>query len=163
MQLPLKIPALTVWQPHAFALAMGWKPVENRGSRLPLKPGDVLAIHAGKTVDKGVDFPENPARSALWDAEDEWDRTGCYPLLLRRSAVLCLVRFNGVHWSGDCSVRDEQGTSRCCTRWSGHGQFHHEVTLLHALAEPVPCSGQRGRWYLPGDVESAVRAQLEAK
>lgn len=48
------------------------------------------------------------------------------------------------------------------TPWSVFGQFHHEVTLLAALPEPVPCSGSRGKWYLPDDVDSAVRAQLEA-
>ncbi len=31
------------------------------------------------------------------------------------------------------------------------------------LAEPVPCRGALGLWRVPDDVESAVRAQLEAR
>lgn len=164
IELPGRIPALTVWQPHSFALAMGWKPVENRGTRLPLKPGEPLAIHAGKTYDHGVRLPDGPHRAELERIKDAAREGRDEPALrlLRQSAVLCLVRFTGAHWSGDCATEagDEHGNLRFCTPWSHAGQFHHEVTLLAALPEPVPCGGQRGKWYLPEDVERQVRAQL---
>lgn len=172
IELPDRIPALTVWQPWAFALAMGWKPVENRGSRLPFKPGEVLAIHAGKTYDEGVRFPGGGYRAELEEVKAATREGRDHPALrlFRQSAVLCLVRFTGVHHSGDCAKGPD--CSACaagpwgdrvtswCTPWSTATWFHHEVTLLHALADPVPCSGSRGKWYLPGDVEQQVRAQL---
>lgn len=165
LERPDRIPALTVWQPWAFAIAMGWKPVENRGSRLPLKPGEVLAIHAGKTYDDGVRFPAGEYRAELDEVKAAAREGRDHPALrlFRQSAVLCLVRFDGAHWSRECwrpALDECPDPDAFCTPWSGPGQVHNQVTLLHALADPVPCSGQRGRWYLPDDVESAVRAQL---
>jgi hypothetical protein len=164
IDLPDRIPALTVFQPWSFALAMGWKPVENRGSRLPFRPGEVAAIHAGKTWDHGVRLPEGPHRAELEriKAAAREGRDEPALRLFRPSAVLCLVRFTAVHDASQC-LTGPPGPARWCTSWSMPAQFHHEVTLLAALSEPVPCSGNRGKWYLPDDVESAVRAQLGEK
>lgn len=46
---PLK--ALTIHQPYAGLIMAGVKPVENRGWRPHLAPGDRFAVHAGRDTD----------------------------------------------------------------------------------------------------------------
>ena len=163
--------ACTVQQPHACALAAGWKPTENRGHTV--KHRGEFAIHSGLAVS---DYPlPSPAAAdvfeqlggyaGLWRAGDKHgghEYEG--PPLLALGAVIAVADLVDVH----PAVGGPGGV--CCSPWgqARHGAArrpaHHLVLAnVRALSRPVPCRGNHMvPWDLPADVETAVRAQLAA-
>src|SRR5690606_28490894 len=130
--------ALTVRQPWAWAIANGYKTVENRTWNTTHR-GQV-AIHA----------------AARWDRETTTARvfelTGAYVLKTDVSAIVAVVDVVGVCTAQDCG----------CGPWAIPGQRHWQLVNAQALPDPAPCKGRLGLWDLPADVEAAIRVQLEA-
>lgn len=147
--------ALTVRQPWAWAIAAGFKLVENRSQRTTHR-GE-LAIHAGLTwSDRGGSDPR-----ILGIAKTDADAVfrSRFPL----GAVLAVADLVDVHpdvgccrpW-GESSYEEAGGVVRTSV-W--HYVFDPDVA---ALAEPVPCKGALGLWPMTDDVAALVRAQLAA-
>jgi hypothetical protein len=135
--------ALTIKQPWAGAIAYGTKDVENRSWPMPREDaGQVIAIHAGKSVDAGA----QPPGGGGWPAGD-------WPL----GAILAVATLKGSHRASRCSIM-----TGLCSPWAQQGQWHWEVTDVRPLARTVPCRGYQKLWAVPDDAEAAVRAQLEA-
>ena len=163
-----KIVGLTILQPWASLIVAGPKRVENRTwapSESQLRPGDYIAIHAGKKVDLAQWF-------GAWGVQREGRLEGKLPLLdaldvLPRladkraqkaselaylesacpyGAIVGVARFDGI----DRALRAET--------WPWYvGPCGWRLTNVVAI-EPVPCRGAQGLWTLPGDVLVAVRA-----
>lgn len=151
----------TLWQPMAWAIAEGHKPVENRPWVLPKKfVGERFAVHAGKTYDQDwADMIANsfgleiPAKSEI-------------PL----GAVIAVATFVGCIDDAalDDLTRDDllrMGMSptkfNAVHEWYS-GPYGFLIAEVRKLAHPIPCRGFQGLWHLPSDIEKAVRAQLEA-
>ena len=136
--------ALTVRSPWAWAIARGWKPIENRGRAFPRRlVGVPLALHAGIGQDH-MTLPVAEAAEALRRALTDADP------MCARGAVLAVVRFGVSHpaQAGDA-----------CTPWHVDGfGWHWPVESVTPLTWPVPCTGQLGFWHLPGAVLAAVQA-----
>lgn len=147
--------ALTVKEPWASAITHGRKRVENR-SWSTLYRG-LLAIHAGRAIDW-------QARPTAWIAAGLAPYHGGPRKAWRSSLPLGAVI--AVADLTDCHPRYHicrpQGPETVCTVWSEWGQCHWVLENVRPLPEPVPCRGMLGLWRLPGDVEAAVREQLEA-
>lgn len=54
---------------------------------------------------------------------------------------------------GDCN--------HCCSAWTREECWHWQLRDARPLKRAVPARGKLGLWRLPGDVEAAVRTQLE--
>ncbi len=134
-QMPEIVGALTVLQPHAWAIVTGRKDVENRGWRFPFTTPATIAIHAGRKL------LADPAR---W-AGPRGDFT-----TLPRSAHLGLVVVDDQHEADDCGG--------LCSAWSAPEGWHWQLTGHRQLELPVPAYGQLRIWQ-PG---AAIRAVLEA-
>jgi len=172
--------ALTVWQPNASLLCMpDLKGVENRKKRTHYR-GE-LAIHAGLKVDEeamaglyglvmrlrnadgplsslfkpGVRVPE-PGRTtiALADIIDMWKRLPA-PTAKPFHLDLPLEAVVGVIDLVDCVT--ESGSPYFT------GPFGWVRATPRLLPTPVPCKGMQGIWFLPDEVEAAVRGQLEGR
>ncbi len=120
--------ALTVWQPHAWAIAAGHKDVENRPWPFPFEAGTTIAIHAGLKVDPngldlGIDVPPD----------------------LPSGVILCTVDVVGC-------VRDSPSP------WARRGAWHWCLANVRRLAEPVVTRGQMQLFRLPSDVVTRIRA-----
>lgn len=151
---------LTLWQPMAWAIAEGHKPVENRPWVLPKGfVGERFAVHAGKTYDKdwaemiadsfGLEVPEKsviPLGAVIAVATF----VGCIDDIalegLTRDDLLRMgmspTKFNAVH------------------EWYS-GPYGFLVDDVRKFSTPVPCRGFQGLWNLPPEIEKAVLAQLE--
>ncbi len=158
-----RIMALTVRQPYAWAIAEGFKPVENRGWRTNYR--GLLAIHAAGRFDDG--FPGFPAR----DADRKYRAlkaqallAGAFPpeaVRLGFRRVVAVARLTGIHHASECMAPEGEPPRVLCCPWAIHGEHHWELPDVWPL-DPVPCHpGMLGLWRLPEDVEKAVRAQLE--
>jgi hypothetical protein len=143
---------LSVRYPWSFAIAKGFKPVENRTRPIPAKyVGIPVALHASLTMDAVPSLPTREATRALALAESD--------AALSLGAVIAMVRFGSSHrWlEGDCRY------DRACSVWAEmeHGVHHWPVEVIAALRHPVEAKGMLGLWRLPDEVEKAVREQLE--
>ena len=152
--------ALTIRQPWAWAILHG-KPVENRTWPPPHWLTEV-AIHAGARSGWDEDGEFSPLVQAAWRkfAADPPPMNTVAPLgpgaiHIGFSAIAAVAEGLSSHHASDCCGY--------CSEWAVQGQFHWQWRTLRVLAEPVPAKGALGLWKVPDDIESAVRAQLEAR
>jgi hypothetical protein len=135
------------------------KDTENRSRRMCYR--GPLLIHAGLAEPEWGDFLVVRDTANRMGTPVTWTDE-------RRSlgAILGTVEVTGCHHALDCGGRDRlPGRSlrwHGCSPWAQAGQFHITLADPHPLAEPVPARGMLGLWTVPEDIESAVRAQLEA-
>lgn len=120
--------ALTVWQPHAWAIAAGHKDVENRPWPFPFPAGTTIAIHAGLKVDPdGLDLPIR------------------VPDDLPAGVIVCTVVVTRC-------VRDSPSP------WARRGMWHWCLGEARRLVEPVPTRGQMQLFRLSSSVIARIRA-----
>lgn len=149
---------LTLWQPMAWAVAEGWKPVENRQWPLPKNMiGQRFAVHAGMRYDE--------AWAAL--IRDRFGIAVPTKAEIALGAVVAVATFRG---DVDENSLDELGPKELFEMgmpakltaihdwFSGpHGFLLSDV---QQLVEPVPARGSQGLWSLPPAVENLVLERL---
>lgn len=144
--------ALTVRQPWSWAIAEGWKPVENRTWKTGYR-----------RLDPGAAFPVREAHRAHKALTATALLAGALPPEAARLGFHCVVAvaaLAGVHHARECR-RDGEPPVPLCSPWAFHGEYHWQLEDVRPL-HPVPCHpGRLGLWRLPDDVEKAVRVQLE--
>lgn len=135
----MTLPALTLHQPWAFAIAHAGKDVENRSWKPP--PGvNRILIHAGKA----------------WDAAGlaKLRELGC-PVtadVTRKSAIVAVADI--------AAVCDGYMFGCDCGPWQAGGQYHWRLTNVRKLARPVPCSGRQRLWHPEPAVLADVQNQV---
>lgn len=147
--------ALSVLQPWAWAIAKGYKPVENR-EWVPPKGvvGTRIAIHASKKKVSAED------RADFEDLVDEFSigyRSGlCYPdwERLPYGAVVAVATVKGY-----VNAAGAKTLPRDAYRWF-NGPYGWLLADVVELPEPVPAKGMLGLWPMPVDVETAVLHQV---
>ena len=128
--------ALTIRQPWAWAIANGFKDIENRSWRPRLDPGDVLAIHAAAAA---------PAWDDVQRVTDLVGRRARVPEEFDCGCVVATARF----------VRAVEASR---SKWFG-GPVGWVLDRVKPLRRPVGCKGQLGLWTMPAQVERAVAQQ----
>lgn len=143
--------ALTLWQPWAWAVVAGHKPIENRPWPIPRSMiGVPFALHAGKRWDeRGAD-----AIADLLDL-DELPPAARVTGAIVGTAVVSSASILGV------GVRRDTPPGILPVEWRRwfFGPYGWPITGT-AIPEPIPCRGLQGFWPLPADLEDQVRAQL---
>lgn len=157
---PLK--ALTVRQPWAFAIAEGFKTIENRTRRTHHR-GEVL-LHTSRQLDGGVSIvrysrdaarrlDQLGGRANFWDAADAVpSRMFTNPPTLALTGIIGTVRITGCHQAGDDCLP-------ACEVWGEPGTWHWELADARPLPAAVPVKGALGLWTPDEDVQQAVRDQ----
>lgn len=148
---------LTIKQPWAFAIAEGFKTVENRSRRTHHR-GTIL-IHAGSACDPSVSIARysRPAAARLdglggsgnfWDARTLLPSriVSTPPTPVALSAVIATARIAGCH----------EASSNCCAPWGQPDQWHWELADIEPLTTAVACRGALGLWRPAADVMDAV-------
>lgn len=152
---------LTVWQPWAFYVAAGLKPVENR-RWAPTSYRGPIAIQAGVNVDRDAATPDDLAaftQAGGFDALWRPGRDPAGPPLLALGAVIAVARLTGCHHNtgGDCPACDG-----LCSPWAWPGRVHWQLSSVRALAEPVPARGMPGLNDPPPGLAEEIGRQLGA-
>jgi hypothetical protein len=130
---------LTVKNPWAYALAAGWKDVENRSWWTGHRTTDLssaVAIHAGLDVDMDWEsiYPAGAPRPP-------------YTLALPRGAIIAVADLTDV-------VTDSTSP------WAQEGQWHWTFANARTLTEPIPYTGGLGLRHLDDDVAAQVELAL---
>lgn len=147
--------ALTLWQPWAWAVAAGHKPIENRPWPPPSGTvGQRIALHAGKIWDRARADSVLELSGELYFPPEA--RTG--------GAIVGFATIVGYVCDGVCAnsgrLRREL-LDADEVRWY-FGPFGWVLRDPIALERPVPCRGFQKLWELPGAVEAEVLRQLSA-
>ncbi|MEV4287390.1 hypothetical protein AB0K40_17940 [Nonomuraea bangladeshensis] len=149
--------ALTIRPPWSFAIAAGWKPIENRTWRTDHR--GPLAIHAGARWDH---------RAALRIAE----LTRAAVVKTEMSAIVAVAELVDIHHSSTCERTERLGHFHrngpyTCSPWAmggddERGMWHWQLANVRRLVAPVECGGRLRLWELPPDVEAQVLEQIGA-
>jgi hypothetical protein len=138
--------ALTVYQPHAMALAIGLRTIETRG--WPTAYRGPLLIHAAKQWDgviaedcriaesqiRGIVWSRTQTKNQLAMANTPWrDTLGC---------VLAVAVLS------DCVPIPEPCGTEFDKAWGGFGpgRYGFVLTELRTLSRPVPAVGKQKLW-----------------
>lgn len=121
--------ALTVYQPHAFALIDGTKEYETRG--FSIKYRGLLAIHAGakRMRTRGLEYPANRFHEEF----------------IVYSAILGIVE---VIDSIPVAKINPSPQELDLGNFSP-GRFGWRMRVVKQFAEPIPYKGAQGLWHLP--------------
>lgn len=145
--------ALTVQQPWAWAIARGWKPVENRSWVTHYR--GPLVIHAATRWDADVvealRFVRDQARAQGATLPATLAEDDPYTNLGRIVAVADLV---------DICTAAARGGMCDCGPWARPGQAHWKLALPRLCHVPDVC-GQRGLWVLNPATAHEVTQQVE--
>jgi len=150
--------ALTIKQPWAFAIAEGFKTVENRSRRTNYR--GTLLIHAGVTADRTVPvvrysrdaairFDELGGSGNFWDARRLAPSAFYKPQpTLALAAVIATAQLVGCHEAAD----------GCCAPWGFADQWHWELADVRPLQSAVARNGALGLWKPDADLLANVTA-----
>lgn len=139
---------ISLWQPWATAMAMGWKSNETRHWSTEYR--GLIAIHAAKRW--------------TWDERDDWEMAQRrYPDLTLPDvpplgAIVAVGNLVAIERSedliGKISAEEES--------WGnyGPGRFAWITRDIRALRNPVACRGMQSIWTIDPEIEAIVRAQL---
>ena len=140
---PLK--AVSLWQPWASAIPLGWKGVETRHWKTAHR-GEI-AIHAAKRW--------TPAQAEFASVERALGRV---PARLPFGAIVAIVSIVDVRPSEELEL-----SVSAIERLYGNyepGRFGWVLENVRPLREPVGCVGRQSIWTLPDEVASAVREMV---
>jgi len=147
---------LTVRQPWAFAIAEGFKTVENRTRRTNYR--GPLLIHAGLKHDRSVPIVRYSRDAAirldeLGGSGNFWEARGLVPSVfykphatLALGAVIATARLDGCH----------EAVDGCCAPWGVPGCWHWELADVQPLQTAVARTGALTLWKADADLLGAV-------
>jgi hypothetical protein len=132
--------AVTIRQPFAWAIAAGFKDVENRSWAPRIDPGDIIAVHAAVAA---------PDLDDVRRVQKLVGRHATVPEEYDCGAIVAVARVAKVV------------TSSRSAWFSGPlGWILEDVV---AVREPIECKGQLGLWNIPAGVETRLKRQLRSR
>lgn len=140
---PEDLRVLTVRQPHASAIVLGHKDVENRSRRFPLPFDTMIAIHAGKA-------PSPIELAVPIELPDE----------LPTGVIIGTVRVVACVWDEARIEARRLSYTLTWSPWAIPGYWHWLLEGARPLPTPVPCKGRIALVHAPVDVARAVLNQL---
>lgn len=129
--------AVTIRQPFAWAIAAGFKDIENRSWAPRVEPGELVAIHAAVAAPSPNDVALVQKRIGRRARVPESYDCGAVVAVARVAKVITVSR--SAWFSGPL------------------GWVLEDVTPVR---KPIDCKGQLGLWNLPSSVEASLRRQL---
>jgi hypothetical protein len=153
---------LTIKQPWAFAIAEGFKTIENRSRRTNYR--GTLLIHAGRAVDDTVAIvrysrdaarriDELGGRLNFWDAREHIPSriVPPPPVSMALSAVIATAQLVGCHEAAD----------GCCAPWGFPDQWHWEFADVQPLERAIAKTGALGLWKPDAELLAAATERAE--
>jgi hypothetical protein len=154
--------ALTIKQPWAFAIAEGFKTVENRSK--PTRYRGALAIHAGLTLDHATSITRHSRDAAmrldeLGGSSNFWEARAQVPSAIARppypslalGAVIAVAELVGCHSATGCPG---------CGPWADYRDWmwHWVLQDVQRLPSAVACTGRQSLWVPDAETLAAIKA-----
>lgn len=143
--------AITLIQPYATLIALGYKNFETRGWQTSLR--GPLAIHAGLGMPSWARevAEKDPIISAILS------RHGLHFDTLPRGRVLALAQVREMVRTEDCPSLPP--TELACGDYTP-GRWAWALGQVQVLAESVACSGAQSTWQVPADIAQRIEQEL---
>lgn len=144
--------AISLWQPWASAVALGWKHHETR--HWATKYRGLIAIHAAKRWTR-----EERLFLARMEDQNEIE----FPLPMPLGQVVAVAELEEcIELVGDKRHDVVSNLTLLDHRFGNfdHGRFAWKLENVIALPVPIDCKGRQALFDLPDDVELRVRAQI---
>lgn len=129
--------AITVRQPHAWAILHGGKDVENRTRNIAGSYRGPVAIHAGLAKFEQHNTSSEAHRLA------HGSEIGTEIVF---GAIIGVVDLVEVHDGDECNG------GWLCSHWAMYGHQHLVLAAPQPLVRPIPYKGALGLWTLPDGV-----------
>lgn len=136
--------ALSVRQPFAGALALGWKDTENRPRLMSLR--GVFLIHAGQQLHSWGQRAFDEVQSLSGQEVPLLGGPGQQPAW-ELGAIVGVAELTAAH----------RGCDGSCSPWAHPAAAHHRVANARPLRRAVPCPGKLHPFTPDPDVLSEVR------
>lgn len=133
---------ITLWQPWASFIALGWKTIETRThDRFKNLVGQTIGIHAGNQWDEDWfkltrNYFSAEQRILTIKMHDNF-KAGT-----NRGAIICTAKVVSVGW---LDHRDSQQALIDCSLESDHQRFGLSLTNVKII-KPIPAKGKQGIW-----------------
>lgn len=145
--------ALTLWQPWAWLVAAGHKPIENRPRGFSHKSfrGDFW-IHAGKRSTAADESWVDVLRLCIEFLGEEFylpnQNTLTFGAIIGRATITGIIppRYDDIF-----------GNPAPIVPWHFPDQYGFRVENARLLKKPVPCRGHQGFWRVPGPVLAGLK------
>jgi activating signal cointegrator 1 len=146
------VKGITLYQPYATAIPIGWKTNETRGWSTTWR--GLIAIHAARERSRSVMDVDEKARELLAQAAFSINLLPAFP----RGAIVAVARLvNVVHVEHVGPISDLE---RAFGDY-GPGRFAWRLEDIKAL-EPIACKGQQGIWDVPQDIKAEIERRIAA-
>ncbi|GAA0382501.1 ASCH domain-containing protein [Paenibacillus motobuensis] len=144
--------AITIHQPWATLIALGEKRFETRS--WPTKYRGLIAIHAGKKIDKEACMQPEISRAL--------ERQGYTANNLPTGAIVTVCNLEEVHqitvardsFAGSVNQNGEIAMhvegDEFAFGWYEEGRYAWELRTVRRITEPIPAKGQQGLWNWEG-------------
>lgn len=133
MSQQLYLPTITLWQPWASWIALGWKPIETRTHPMFKHLLEKrIGIHAGLRWDADA-----IGIASEWLTLEQQHRSEEFRSV--RGALVCTAHVWQERWLGP---EDSRGALIDCDNVARHGLFLSDVRGF----EPIPMKGMQGVW-----------------
>ena len=142
--------ALTIRQPHAWAVARGLKTIENRPWSVTYR-GPVM-IHAGQVLGSALAFHEVTELAGRAGVEVPLLGQPGAPTETAFGAVIAVADLVRSHRWVECRHR--------CDPWAHPEKAHLRLANPRILAYPVPATGNTIMWNPSADLIAEVQAAL---
>ena len=141
-KVPAKIPdfdyAITLHRPWPYAIAHMGKDIENRTWKAHLKPGDWLAIHAGRSYDFSAED---------W-LRDRFPNHALPEIEKHETGIIAIAQFLG-------------NVTKSESVWFGGPVGWELGGEVMALIDPVECAGKQGLWKPSETIKQQVYEELK--
>jgi activating signal cointegrator 1 len=149
--------AITLYQPHATAVALGWKKNETRGQRWHWR--GMVAIHAARERHRSGEEIRRQALDLLAQANVVEIPELMLPSAgFPRGAIVAIARMVDCVRTED--VRDLSPLERAFGDYKP-GRFAWKLADVRAI-EPIECKGAQGIWEIPPAIRRAIERQVAA-
>lgn len=140
--------AISLWQPWATWVALGWKTIETRRhARFRRLVGQRVAIHAAKKWDpKWRDLAES------FLSNEQLFSTINHEFMWPRGAIVCTVRVRAADWFdiGDPYYNYEEIARHALC--AAEGRFLLWLEQIQAFKKPIPWKGRQGIFVGPHEL-----------
>lgn len=149
----MNLRALSIRQPWAQAIALGWKPVENRTWKTHHR--GPVAIHAATNVGSKADFDQAVARVAdLSGKAKDLITVGTHI----RGAIIAIADLTDCCGEGYRRPFSNPGCD--CGPWAVGHAYHFRLANIRPLTTPVLAKGQLGLWAVSDEAQEQITATL---
>lgn len=141
---------ITLWQPWASFIALGWKTIETRThDRFKNLEGETIGIHAGNTWDKDWEELAGP-----YLTETQLPEVLAIGLMFkhynsRKGEILCTAHVSDTNWLTEPASYN--ALINCDSKEIGFERFGLFLGNIK-LIKPIPAKGKQGIWNYDGEI-----------